>query len=107
MCCNNTILRVFNFLSLFISIALGVAAAILSAFFIITPLTAAITSAVYFLIALAVGLIGIVALFLLLINQCAFNIIAIYFFIRYPTCDKYTHFGTTLRNAKHRFKGII
>lgn len=63
MCCNNTVLRVFNFLSLFISIALGVTAAILSAFLIVTPLSAAITSAVFFVIALLVGLIGVIALF--------------------------------------------
>lgn len=73
-CCNdNTILKITNFLVLFASLALGVTAAILSAFLIISPLTAAIAEAVMFAIALVVGLIGLIALFFPCSLKCGYT----------------------------------
>ncbi len=73
MNCNKTILKIFDFVSVFVSVALAIAAAVLLSVEIITTVTAGQVATIFVLLALGVAAIGVVALFFPCSLKCGYT----------------------------------
>ncbi len=77
MNCNKTILKIFDFASVLISVAFAIAAAVLLSVEIITAVTAGQVATIFVLLAVGVAAVGVVALFFPCSLKCAYTRTAI------------------------------